>query len=250
LTAPTAELAPEGNGLLAALPGPSRAVLREHLEAVELRPQQTLTEIGDRVAYVYFPAGSVVAGVAIMSDGATVETALVGREGAAGLASLFGECRERYWTRALLPGGGWRLRSEALRELFARDEALRRLLLGYCRILIGQISRRAVCNTRHPLFERLCTWLLMVRDRAGRDELGLTQEVVSRQLGVRRAGVNEAVRYLERAGVVEHGRGRVRLLDRAGLEESACVCYRALKREMRWHGPPADAAAPRAPARH
>ncbi|HWS55894.1 MAG TPA: Crp/Fnr family transcriptional regulator, partial [Pyrinomonadaceae bacterium] len=191
------------DSLLAALPADSLASVSPHLEAVELRPQQTVHEIGGRVTHAHFPAaGCVLAGVAIMSDGATVETALVGREGVAGLAALFADGRARHWTRALLPGAALRLPADALHELFARDEAARLLLLGSYRALLAQATRRAVCNARHHLFARLCTWLLTVRARAGRDDLPLTQEAIARQLGVRRAGVNEAVGRLERAGVV------------------------------------------------
>lgn len=220
------------DSLLAALPADSLASVSQHLEAVEFKPQQTVYEIGGRVTHAYFPLeGCVLAGVAIMSDGATVETALVGREGVAGLAALFADRRARHWTRALLPGAALRLPADALHELFTRDEAARLVLLGCYRALLAQATRRAVCNTRHHLFERLCTWLLTVRARAGGDELPLTQEAISRQLGVRRAGVNEAVGRLQRAGVVEHGRGRLRLLDRGRLEASACPCHRPLVAE-------------------
>lgn len=218
--------------LLAALPAHTLAALSPHLEPVELGLQQTLYEIGDRVTHAYFPAaGCVLTGVAIMSDGATVETTMVGREGVAGLVALCAEGRARRWTRSLLPGAALRLRAEALQELFLRDEAARRLLLGCYRALLAQATRRAVCNTRHHLFERLCTWLLMVRVRAGRDDLPLTQEAVSRQLGVRRAGINEAVGRLQRLGAVEHSRSRLRVLDGEALEAAACLCYRPLRAE-------------------
>lgn len=216
------------NTALAALPAQSLAALSRHLEVVELGLRQTVYEIGDRVTHAYFPAGGcVVTSVAIMSDGATVETTMVGREGVAGLVALLADGRARHWTRALLPGAALRVRADAFRGLFQRDEAARDLLLGCYRALLAQATRRAVCNTRHHLFERLCTWLLMVRERAGRDDLPLTQEAVSRQLGVRRAGINEAVGRLQRAGVIEHGRGRLRLLDRELLGAAACPCHRA-----------------------
>lgn len=214
--------------LLAALPADSFAAVARHLEAFEAAPRQTIYEIGGRVTHAYFPAGGcVLTGVALMSDGATVETLMAGREAAAGLAALFADRRARHWTRVLLPGACLRVPGDALRELFARDEAVRRLLLGCYRALLAQATRRALCNTSHRLFERFCTWLLMVRARAGRDDLPLTQEAAARHLGVRRAGVNEAVGRLQRAGAVEHGRGRVRVLDAARLEAAACLCYRS-----------------------
>ncbi|HEV3467758.1 MAG TPA: Crp/Fnr family transcriptional regulator [Pyrinomonadaceae bacterium] len=236
-TSATAEQALVAESLLAGLPDESLAAVSRHLEPVALGHQQTLYEIGDRVAYAYFPAGGcVLTSVAIMSDGATVETAMVGREAAAGLVALLAGRPTRYWTRALLPGEALRLRAEALQELFERDEAARRLLLGCYRGLLYQATRRAVCNARHHLFERLSTWLLMLRERAGGDDLPLTQEAVSRQLGVRRAGVNEAVGRLERAGAVEHSRGRLHVEDVGLLEVAACRCHRSLRAGARGPG--------------
>lgn len=244
-SATLAVLALDGNLLLAALPAETARALSPHLEPFEFGAQQTLYEIGDRVAHAYFPVDCVVTGAAIMSDGATVETEMTGREGVTGLAALLDDGRARYWTRALLPGAALRVRADVLRELFEGDEAVRRVLLGYYRTLIGQVSRRAVCNARHHMFERFCMWLLMVRDRAGRDDLPLTQEAVSRQLGVRRAGINEAVGRLEGMGLVEHSRGRLRVADGALLEAAACLCYRATKRETAWCQAGAWAAAER-----
>ena len=74
----------------------------------------------------------------------------------------------------------------------------------------------------------------MVRDRTGRDDFPLTQEAIARQLGVRRAGVNECVVALQRLGVLDHRRGHIRILRGDVLEESACPCYPACKAEARW----------------
>jgi CRP-like cAMP-binding protein len=99
---------------------------------------------------------------------------------------------------------------------------------------VRQVSRRAVCNTRHRLGERLATWLLALCERADSDDLQLTQETAARQLGVRRAGVNECVSYLEDRGAVEHRRGRLRVLSREALTAEACSCHAPLSEEARW----------------
>jgi CRP-like cAMP-binding protein len=135
----------------------------------------------------------------------------------------------------LLPGEAARVESGFLRELFNDSGPLQKLLLRYYAVLIGQVSRRAVCNTRHRLNERLCTWLLMLRDRVGRDDLPMTQETAARQLGVRRAGVNECMGWLQRLGVIDHRRGHVQIANREALEDAACVCYKGFEEEMHWH---------------
>lgn len=208
--------------------------LRHLLRPVELEARQTLYAPGDRVAHAYFPDGAVATTVASMGDGSTAETSMIGREGVVGAGAAVGEARARHWTRVLLPGEALRVEVGALREIFEESPTWRGMFLRYYGVLMGQVSRRAVCNARHRLSERFSTWLLMVRDRAPDGEFPLTQETIARQLGVRRAGVNECVVALQRLGVVEHRRGYIRVLREDALEASACSCYPACKGEARW----------------
>jgi CRP-like cAMP-binding protein len=73
--------------------------------------------------------------------------------------------------------------------------------------------------------ERLARWLLMTHDRLAGDELNLTEQILSEMPGVRRASVTTAAGVLQRAGLIEYRRGRIRVLNRAGLEAAACACY-------------------------
>jgi CRP-like cAMP-binding protein len=228
-------LAVSGNNILDRLEPDEHVRLMHFSKVVDLEPQQTLYAPGDEIGYAYFPVDSVVVAVATMDDGSTVETAMMGREGVAGIAAVVGSCRARLWTRVLLPGEALRVEAAVLRELFNDSPAWQKLLLRYYSVLITQVSRRTVCNTRHHLGERLCAWLLMLHDRVGRDDLPMTQEAAARQLGVRRAGVNECMGYLQRLGVIDHTRGHVRIVNREALEDAACVCYRGFEEEMRWH---------------
>ena len=75
----------------------------------------------------------------------------------------------------------------------------------------------------------------MLHDRAERDDLQMTQEAAARQLGVRRAGVNECMGWLQKLNVVDHRRGHVQLVNRDALEDAACVCYPEFEEEMRWY---------------
>ena len=223
-----------GNSLIDGLVPEEYERLRHLFRPVELQLRQTIYAPGDRVTHAYFPAGAVATSVATMDDGSTAETAMIGRDGAVGVGAAAGETRARQWTRVLLPGEALRVEAGALREIFDESPEWRGLLLRYYGVLVGQISRRAICNARHRLNERFSTWLLMVRDRASEEDFPLTQETIARQLGVRRAGVNECVVALQRLGVVEHRRGHLRVLREDALEESACSCYPACKAEVRW----------------
>ena len=230
----SAQSALADNHILASLPEAERGELLAHAAPAYLDYQRTVYEAGDSVRQVFFPLACVLAEVAIMNDGTTVETALIGREGAVGVTSAFGEYGARSWTRVLIPGAALAVGADALRELFRESDALQALLLGYYRTRISHVSRRAICNTRHRLHERVCTWLLMLCDRAPGADLPLTQEAVARQMGARRAGVNEVMVALQRYGVVEHRRGHIRIEDRERLEEMACLCYGGHREDFEW----------------
>lgn len=223
-----------GNGLIDGL-APSEYERLQHLfRPVELPSRQTVYAPGDRVTHAYFPVSAVATAVATMDDGSTAETAMMGRDGVVGVGAAAGETHALHWTRVLLPGDALRVETGALREIFEESPAWRDALLRYYAVLIGQVSRRAICNARHRLNERFATWLLMVRDRTSEEDFPLTQETIARQLGVRRAGINECVVALQRLGVLDHRRGHIRVLRGDALEESACSCYPACKQEARW----------------
>ncbi|HVF68005.1 MAG TPA: Crp/Fnr family transcriptional regulator [Pyrinomonadaceae bacterium] len=223
-----------GNSLIDRLAPEDYERLRHLFRPVELQPRQSLYAPGDRVTHAYFPAGAVATSVATMDDGSTAETAMIGRDGVVGVGTTAGETRSLHWTRVLMPGEALRVETGALREIIEESPAWRDALLRYYGVLIGQVSRRAICNARHRLNERFSTWLLMLRDRASDGDFPLTQETIARQLGVRRAGVNECVVALQRLGVLDHRRGHIRVLRGDALEESACSCYPACREEVRW----------------
>ncbi len=104
-----------------------------------------------------------------------------------------------------------------------------RLLLRYTHSLLTQISQTAVCNRLHPVEQRLCRWLLMVRDRTESDDLQMTQEFIANMLGVRREGVTHAAHGLQKAGLIRYVRGHIKVLDREGLEAGVCECYEVVR---------------------
>ena len=68
-------------------------------------------------------------------------------------------------------------------------------------------------------------------DRLPGSELVMTQELIANMLGVRREGVTEGARKLQKAGLIHYVRGRITVLDRKGLEHRACECYDVVKNE-------------------
>jgi CRP-like cAMP-binding protein len=128
-------------------------------------------------------------------------------------------------------GLGFRLKARALMEDFNKAGAVMHLMLRYTQALITQMAQTAVCNRHHALDQQLCRWLLLSLDRLRGNELVMTQELIANMLGVRREGVTEAALNLQRLGLIRYARGRITVLDRAGLEGRTCECYAVVRKE-------------------
>jgi CRP-like cAMP-binding protein len=222
---------PRLNRLLAALPDAEWARWLPHLESVEMPLGKVLYESGTRLAHVYFPTTSIVSLLYVMEDGASAEIAVVGHEGIVGISLFMGG--ESTPSRAVVQsaGQGFRLNASLMMQEFNRAGPVLHLLLRYTQALITQMAQTAVCNRHHSLDQQLCRWLLLSLDRLRSNDLVMTQELIANMLGVRREGVTEAAGHLQDAGLIRYRRGRITVLDRAGLESRTCECYAVVKKE-------------------
>jgi CRP-like cAMP-binding protein len=219
------------NKLLTALPGEDFARLLRHLEPVSLSGGADLYGFGKCINEVYFPESVVISHLHILADGSATEAAMIGKEGMTGLSAIFDSPAPTHWTHVVIAGTALRASVQVLKEEFARGGAMQRLLLAYASERIEHLAQRAICNIRHTVEERLCSWLLMIHDRAGDDQLLLTHEQIARHLGTRRAGITEATNVLRERGIINNSRGQIRIANRPELELAACECYRTLKRQ-------------------
>ncbi len=225
---------PSLSKLLAALPGEEYRRLRPDLEPVRLGFNEVIYESGEPIRYVYFPSNALVSMLAVLEDGATVEVGMVGGQGVVGIPAVLGDARATNWTVVQVAGSAMRMRARSLKEWFGASEPFARLLAHYYGALVTQISQRAVCNARHTVTQRLCTWLLMAHDRLGDTRLPLTQDLISRRLGSRRASVTKAVNDLQALGIITHGRGYTTIVDRPKLEALGCECYAVISAATEW----------------
>ena len=212
---------------LLSVPETSNYLLPE-LKIVSLDVNQVLYEQGDKIDFVYFPLNSIVSGLAIMEDGTTMETAMVGHEGVVGLSAILGSGLSRQWNWVSISGEAVQLDAELLDQLFVQNEIALKALLRCYRNVITQVSQRCVCNTRHTILERLACWLLMVHDRVGDGNLNLTQEMIASRVGARRAGITVAAGMLQEMGAIEYRRGQLKLVKRDILEQVVCECYHTM----------------------
>jgi hypothetical protein len=164
-------------------------------------------------------------------EGATAEIGLTGRDGAVGIALFLGGNVMPGRAVVQIAGEGFGIKDKILRQQFARGGAFQRRLLLYTQAYITQISQTAVCNRLHSLEKRLARWLLLCHDRVSSNELLMTQEFIAGMLGGRRESVTVAAGHLQDVRVIHYARGRIKIIDRDGLQAAACECYRIVKEE-------------------
>lgn len=221
-----------GNRLLSVLPSTVLDRLRPDLEPVSLAAGEVIHDAGQAMEWHYFPTTAVIAMVYTVRQGTTTETGCVGNTGVTGLARLLGSSTTPNEAVVAIGGDAFRIRPRTLLAEFDRSARLRRLVLRYAQAMIIQISQTAVCNRLHHVDMRFCRWLLLARDCAGSDNIGVTQEFVAHMLGVRRECISHAAHRLQDAGLLRNRRGRIAIIDPAGLERAACECYDVVRREF------------------
>jgi CRP-like cAMP-binding protein len=167
----------------------------------------------------------------VLKDGASAEIAVVGNDGAIGIALFMGGATTTDRAVVQSAGKAYRMTKKRLQLEFERHTDLLHVLLRYTQALITHMAQTAVCNRHHSVDQQLCRWLLLSLDRLDSNKLVMTQELIANMLGVRREGVTEAAGKLQRAGVIEYKRGNITVLDRPRLEDMCCECYEVVRRE-------------------
>jgi CRP-like cAMP-binding protein len=219
------------NRLLASLPAEAIELLAPHLKLIDLPRNRTLKRPNQAADGAYFLEGGVCSILANMEDGTSVDVGLIGREGFVGTAAVLDTGRSPNWHFMRIPGYGFRMKAPVLRALADTCTPLRLCLLRSVQGLLVQIAQTAACNRLHDLHERLARWLLMCRNRVESDQILITQESLATMLGTRRSSVTVAAGILQKAGLITCTRGRVSILDHAGLAAAACECYQVVHDE-------------------
>jgi CRP-like cAMP-binding protein len=162
----------------------------------------------------------------LTEEGGTVEVSMVGEEGMVGLSAIFKANYTPYQSVVQTTATTLRIRADKLRAAFDGGGQLRDTLLGYTSVMLSQFAQAAVCHRFHTIEQRLCNWLLLMRDRTRAHTFQLTQELIANTLGVPRTKVTMKVAALQRGGSVQWERGQITITDTHGLEAAACECYR------------------------
>jgi CRP-like cAMP-binding protein len=217
------------NRLLEALPEQDRHRFLEYCELVQLTFADILCEQGKPLEHAYFPIDSFISLATPVDGHASIEVGLVGDEGMLGTQLVLGVDLSPLLGQVQGSGSALRIDADSLREAVAAIPSLQTELHRYIYVLMCQLTRTAVCNRFHTITARLARWLLMTQDRAQANHFHLTHEFLAYMLGVRRAGVSTAANALQQDKLISYRRGNITILDREGLEKTACSCYSSVK---------------------
>lgn len=217
-----------GNQLLAVMAAADVARLRPNFENVSLQQEAVLFQADEPITHVYFLHEGVVSLQVLAADGAVVEGATIGNEGVVGLGGLL--ANDVSFTRQLiqLPGCGIRIARDAFLTAVNRSASLRSLLASHSDAFAAQVLQTSACNAQHSTEERMARWLLMAFDRCATDHINLTHDDLAVAFGVRRPTVTLVLRSLQAAQILETTRRAITVIDRQGLEQISCECYRAI----------------------
>lgn len=215
---------------MAALPPDDFARLTNRMTNVTFGHRDVAYRAGGPMEYVYFPRTGIMSATVIMLDGASAEVGAVGRTGMLGAAVALGtdHSDEQVFCQ-VYPAECWKMPAAAFAAECVQGGPLRALVSGYLRATLVASARQTACNCLHTIEERCARWLLMCHDQARADEFPLTHESLAVMLGVRRATVTVTAGLLQNAGLITYRHGKVKVIDRVGLEEATCECYRVIR---------------------
>jgi CRP-like cAMP-binding protein len=225
------------NEILLGLPSSEREQLYSKLEFVRLKTHHVLHEPGDILKSAYFCNSGLISILSVFPDGKSVEVGLVGKEGFIGLPLVAGFRTAPTRAIAQIEASAFRIDGDVLKKLLLQCPKLERQLQQFAQIMAMQTTQIAACNRLHEVDERLARWLLMSADRIGSDSVPLTQEFLAQMLGTRRSSVTVASGILQKAGLITHSRGDVKIIARKKLEDAACECYGLMRQRVEeWRG--------------
>ena len=206
--------------------------LAPYLELVALRAKRLLHPAKTRLEHFYFIELGLVSAMARTDEGKSVAVWLIGPEGVSGLPLILDQEFATYSRLVVVGGYALRIRADQFQRALQEIQALRTLLFRHIFAVLMQTSQSSACNLVHNLRQRFARWMLLAHDRCKTDDLPITQELIARLLGVRRASVTESISWFEQRGIVRRYRGVVSVTDRSRLEEVSCGCYRLIRKQQ------------------
>jgi len=218
------------NRLIDSLPVEDMGLIGAQLTLIDLERGRLLYDPGDRVDTIYFPHDGVISLMTLMENGAAIESATIGREGALGLMAAVAPRQSLSRAIVQTPTRASRISAGHLHEAWEKSPRIRDLVDRHTEALFGHAIQSVACNALHSVEARFCRWLLTCHDRISTNTVALTQEFLADMLGVQRTTVTAVARALQEKGAIRYRRGVVDIVDRTVLEQLGCECYGVIRR--------------------
>jgi CRP-like cAMP-binding protein len=218
------------NLLFQCIPFADFSKLVPHMQIREVEAKEVLHQVGEPIRYIYFPISALMSMLMATSDGSTVELTTVGREGFTGMSALLNGGRAREpgaltKVMTVIPGTVVQMKSEAFLTAVESSLSVAHSLRRYHSLLFVELALAVTCNRLHSLEQRCARWLLTAMDKSETSEMPVTQEMLAGILGVYRQSIVQVLSDFETTGLVQCGRGSIRMEARERLVAMSCECY-------------------------
>ena len=220
----------QGNLLFERLPMGVWEAWQKKVELVELQLGQVVFDVGDPIRHVYFPSTAIISMTHLLSEGESIEVAMIGAEGVLGMSALMGDTKSSVRSLVLKAGGAYRVPASCMQREFEHSNSVMQIMLKFSQTLMMQISQIAACNSHHSLEQRLSRWLMLYADRVKDKHILCTQELIAQTLGVRRERLAKVASMLKKKGLIDYSRGAISLVNKEALSRGTCECYGAIKK--------------------
>lgn len=221
------------NQLLASISSSKFKELQPSLERVKMRRGESLYKVGELLGYIYFPETCIISLVTIFEDGTSVESGIIGREGTTGMAMALSDDTANREAYVQVSGTALRIKAKKFCQLLERGGVLQKNVMSFTATFFEQVTQTGACGSHHSLNERLIRLLLMCSDRSEGNKLFMTHEFLAQMLGTYRPNITNAAMNLKEQGFIDYRRGLITILDKRGLENESCECYKIIKRCLR-----------------
>ena len=212
--------------------GEGQAALKAHLTPVAFRAGQILAEPGERFDRVFFPVSGLISARLDFESGHELECGLIGWTNALGVIPALGQGVSLTRVVCLTDLHAWKLESTHLRQAMRANSQVDEAMQRFAGAQVAYAVRVGACNTMHRVDERLARWLTIASDLLSKPEIPRAQEELAKALGVQRTALNPALQKLKSEGMLEVGRGWVRILQPDRLRQRSCECTEPLRRAI------------------
>lgn len=211
---------------------PAACIQRLRLSSVALPTSREIEYPGQPIEHLFFLETGVASMTTTFEDGSQVEVGLFGYETMLGVSAFMGVKRSLNRVYMQIGGKGFSAPMAAARAEFARGEIFNMLTLRSVQAQLSQVAQSAGCNAKHDNEQRLARWLLLCADRSQSNVIHISQDFLATMLGVRRMSAVEIIGSLKSAGLIEHSRGEIRIINAARLQAVSCECYQVVKQHL------------------